>query len=687
MRKFIEGMIQAAVLFICTAATSAFGATFHLDSPSGGERWMLGTTHEIRWSARGVSGQVLVEIVWRKKDGSSRAFASADAIPVERKKWVWKVPYEFPLTDSLFARITLHDPGQTTAKLRDRGRSFSVVDNPAPFIQLRSPVGGESWARGDAHRISWEARNISGSIDLTLEKDGKKVAKIATVPASNGHTSWTPPAGMGAGSGYTVTAGSTSASVSSKSAAFRVVERPPDPKEWTFLAYIGADNNLEECELGDFQKMASIGSDANVHVVAEMDRHPAFDTRFGNWTGARRYHIEKGMKPMPANALQDLGEINTASEERLADFLCWAMDHYPAKRYILLLSDHGYGWEPDGREREDLRTGLKAIIRDDTNGLMWISTPGLKKALKSVPSPIDIVGFDSCDMDMIEVAYQLKSTGTKVFIASQNMEGYIGWNYASLFTALQKQPADITERELGIMIVDDFIINNERLDPRWPSTHAALDLTAMDSVGSSIKGMVKTILADPQDKPGVRRAAERVISTMEESVIREQHNMYMNGYVFGTNIFFPTSEVDSRYTAKALDFVADTGWRRFLQAYVTDNLASTWIGKARQDLYEEENDGHVDLIAFCRGLLQSPGDFRVKIGAASGSSGTTQPWGSSILTEGQRLKIRAVPKGRNTRFVRWDVKGKVELNDPHASITTLTAHGNGSVAAVFSSKK
>jgi hypothetical protein len=392
------------------------------------------------------------------------------------------------------------------------------------------------------------------------------------------------------------------------------------------------------------------------------------------------------MAPVPKNAVQDLGEINMGDAERLADFLCWAMDHYPAKRYMLVFSDHGYGWEPNGHERDGLKESDSAVMRDDTNGFTWITTPGLQKALNAAPSPIVVVGFDACSMDMLEVAYQLRNTGARVFMASQNEEDYCGYDYEKLFTAMRARPATITEREIGIMMVDGFMSANNRDCPKWPSTHAALDLTTMDTLGTTIDGLAAAILANPGDKDAVRSAASDVLSAAEQTVIRERHSPYMNGFAFGTNIFFPAAKMDSRYNSKELEFLRYTRWRTFLDAYLKNGMASTWIGEARKGLYEEEGDGHVDLIAFCRGLAPDEGDIRVNVTGAPAKYGYTTPQGNALLSRGGRLKVQALVQDgvESARFVGWYVEGHIALDNPISSVTTLTAYGEGSVTAVFS---
>lgn len=81
-----------------------------------------------------------------------------------------------------------------------------------------------------------------------------------------------------------------------------------------------------------------------VQLIRPLEQFAAID---GNWAGVRRYYVRRRPKNHPAcrfhSSLQaDLGKINMADPAQLASFICWAKSAYPAKRYLLLLSGHGY---------------------------------------------------------------------------------------------------------------------------------------------------------------------------------------------------------------------------------------------------------------------------------------------------------------------------------------------------------
>ena len=57
---------------------------------------------------------------------------------------------------------------------------------------------------------------------------------------------------------------------------------------WTVMVYLDADNNLESAGIDDFLEMALVGSTEDVNIVVQMDRISGDDSRYDNWTTARR---------------------------------------------------------------------------------------------------------------------------------------------------------------------------------------------------------------------------------------------------------------------------------------------------------------------------------------------------------------------------------------------------------------
>ncbi|MCK5224571.1 hypothetical protein KAR04_07355, partial [Candidatus Calescamantes bacterium] len=79
-------------------------------------------------------------------------------------------------------------------------------------------------------------------------------------------------------------------------------------KDWTIAVFLNCDNNLEADGLDDFLEMSSVGSDANINIVVQMDRISGYSTAYGDWTSTKRFYITNGMTPDAANAVSDIGE-------------------------------------------------------------------------------------------------------------------------------------------------------------------------------------------------------------------------------------------------------------------------------------------------------------------------------------------------------------------------------------------
>jgi hypothetical protein len=114
---------------------------------------------------------------------------------------------------------------------------------------------------------------------------------------------------------------------------------PLDVKEWTFMVYLDADNDLETSGIVDFYEMASVGSTADINIVVQFDRIDGYSESDGDWTDCRRFYITLGMAPTAENALSSLGEVNMGDPQSLIDFVNWTIMEYPAERYILVLWD------------------------------------------------------------------------------------------------------------------------------------------------------------------------------------------------------------------------------------------------------------------------------------------------------------------------------------------------------------
>lgn len=374
---------------------------------------------------------------------------------------------------------------------------------------------------------------------------------------------------------------------------------------WTFMVYMDGDNNLEPDAIDDFLELAQYGSDSNINIIVQMDRINEYSDSYGNWKTCKRFRVLQGMDPTADNAISDLGESNMGDPAVLVDFINWAGQNYPADNYALVLWNHGNGWRYGDRTREE--PVFKAICTDDTNHGDTLYMKEVQTALNTAATRFDLVGFDACLMGMVEVAYEIKDTGAKVMVGSEELEPGGGWPYNRIMGQLKSNPS-WTAAELGTSIVDEYYESYGQ-----DQTQSAIDLSKMDILGAVTTEFANTLRTDwSTDKAAVRQKAQVVMDAIDDAVIREKHGESWRGSK-GLAIYFPlTAEYYSHnYNENIIDFPAETTWDEFLDAFVS-SMSGSWVETARKlsvvfaSIFDTQ---HVDLYSFCSNLVQLPDDL------------------------------------------------------------------------------
>jgi hypothetical protein len=294
-----------------------------------------------------------------------------------------------------------------------------------------------------------------------------------------------------------------------------------DKAKWTFMAYLAGDNNLSAAGEKDLKEMRTVGSTAEVHVVAEFDRSGAANE-------TRRYHLQPGGA---GEQVVSIGETDCGDPQVLLDFITWAAQNYPAERYALILWNHGGGWEPSeidriaravgtrnyyGREstersassvgRAFFRTTWKRILRlhsvderaicsDDGSGhsLDTIELGNvLAQAAETLGHPLDLLGMDACLMSNLEVAYQARPY-VRYIVASEESEPNDGWPYDSVLRFLADNP-DADPAAFAAHIVGAYAQSYAERNHDGPITQSALDLAQVDIVANALDGLAQALI-------------------------------------------------------------------------------------------------------------------------------------------------------------------------------------------------
>jgi len=269
--------------------------------------------------------------------------------------------------------------------------------------------------------------------------------------------------------------------------------------EWTVMVYLDADNNLEIAGVDDINEMEMAGSTTEVNIVVQVDRIPysvltannqgfADDASNGNWTNTRRYYITQDLDPVQINSQleSDLGELNMGDPQTLIDFTDWATINYPAKKYLLVIWNHGGGFRSLNLSKD--------IAWDDTNNGDKITMPELEEALSAINAQmeekIDIIGMDACFMAMTEVAYQIKDYAD-ILVTSEDSIPFDGWPYDTILGELVSNPL-ISSTQLAADIVDRYIYSYAYGN----ATQSAIDLSYIETLTSQLSNLALAIMSD-----------------------------------------------------------------------------------------------------------------------------------------------------------------------------------------------
>ena len=230
--------------------------------------------------------------------------------------------------------------------------------------------------------------------------------------------------------------------------------RPAPLKEWTVMVFMNAKNNLSDSHLlgltgkfakRDIEEMKKVGTTGSVNVVVEHGI---------KGEGSRRLLIEKksGLFSSGEKVYGEYPSADMGDYTRVIDFVKWAKTAFPAKRYMLVLWNHGLGWIDPTQALQTAGTGAsqKGVLFDDETK-NYVRTRQLGEILRQT-GYVDVFAMNACLMQMAEIGYEAKDY-TGLILASEETMLAQGFNYEKLLGFMNANPA-FTEEQLS-----DFMMN------------------------------------------------------------------------------------------------------------------------------------------------------------------------------------------------------------------------------------
>ena len=292
---------------------------------------------------------------------------------------------------------------------------------------------------------------------------------------------------------------------------YRSLNRKKCHKEWTLLVFMAADNDLSPYAYWDIYEMERLLSGQNnlgattdsVDVIVELDT-------LGK-NGVNRYHIFQTNQIYDSSVDLDffssfnenninspiikkyLEQNNTVKDQniRFARFITQSMRDYPSKHYMVVIWGHGEGYigknyktkltkahpslptllngkylSPESVTVEALNQQYNVKTKKefpynkvfggvafDYTDISFLDIPSIQQTIKKTlfqlqyDKPIDIIAFDACLMQTLEVATELSDI-TNYVIGSTQIQDYLGLPYRMILDKLNEKisPFDLAKK-------------------------------------------------------------------------------------------------------------------------------------------------------------------------------------------------------------------------------------------------
>jgi hypothetical protein len=368
-------------------------------------------------------------------------------------------------------------------------------------------------------------------------------------------------------------------------------------REWTILVFMNAANNLEPDSVDDMNEMEQLGSTSDVNIVVQWKRIAGYDSSNGDWRTTRRYYVTRDNDPdtVNSNLLLDMGTgVDMGNPNTLRDFLQWGVRSFPARKYMVVIWNHGAGWRA---YRDRLNIFARGVSYDDNTG-NHIRIWELPLAL-SVGVKWNIIAFDASLMQMLEVAYEIRNLGDYI-VGSEESPPAAGYPYHRILAPVISNP-NIAVRDFAAQIVAQTI-NYYNPDSTDNITQSALDASQVENVAQKVDALAQVLLLTVAPSNATAIAAARdnaqayaeytfkdlwdyteqlrsrlpssqalidaingVQNALSQAVIAEAHSNRRVNRSHGLSIYVPRpSEFETRYNLLA--FARATHWDEWLQA-------------------------------------------------------------------------------------------------------------------------
>ncbi len=313
-------------------------------------------------------------------------------------------------------------------------------------------------------------------------------------------------------------------------------------KEWTIMIYMAGDNNLAvdmAYAMEQIKGVAATGADSPNLFVYYDGNSPAIPTLYCDFSepGKARY-VRSYKVPNKQYQVPKKENENAANPRSILNFVDWCVNKVEvendgeitfgrrAQKYALIFSGHSLGFQDIGLFKDE--TSGKSMKMSEFYLLLQGLVSG-KKELQEIAQAnnwlddereienellgqkLDLLGFDSCVMGMLEVGYQFNHVA-KTMIASEGSVPSAGWTYAKILGCLTREH-DVDTRGVAELFVREFIRSQDSYTVGGVSVDmAAWDLGRFNRLADAFDELAQALIEcfkDPESR--IYRQMERAI--------------------------------------------------------------------------------------------------------------------------------------------------------------------------------
>lgn len=266
-----------------------------------------------------------------------------------------------------------------------------------------------------------------------------------------------------------------------------------EKKNWTYMIYMAADNNLEPAAVEDFNEIeASDFNSDDVNIIVLFDRNEIKDSSDSDeWVGTRMYEMCKdpnGMNHSICSKRIGCSEIGLSSKrEKLLDmgspevmtgFIENVKKYYPANHFGFFVWGHGTGYR-----NAPLTKNLRAVALDDS-GDSFMENKSVATSIKlgMKETKLDFLLYDTCFAAELEVVYEFPDA-VEYFMGSQGIQVVSGLDYKKVFST------EIGKKENGL---DALLSIEEILSDEMKKDFSIINLSEVKNVFSIFDGFASS---------------------------------------------------------------------------------------------------------------------------------------------------------------------------------------------------